>query len=89
MEPLIVPTGGSFSNQEKALWPCLRVSPSPKSPILIDGKIDNNHSMDGGGGLCFVGDQPMVIGLGLLGGGQKEMTREGVDGYWLRVPAWG
>ena len=32
--------------------------------------------------------QTMLIGLGLLGGGQREMTREGVDGYWLRVPAW-
>ncbi len=31
--------------------------------------------------------QTMLIGLGLLGGGQTEEARQGTRGYWLRAPA--
>ena len=31
--------------------------------------------------------QTLLIGLGLLGGGQRENDRAGLDGYWRHVPA--
>ncbi len=31
--------------------------------------------------------QTMLIGLGLLGGGQRESTKDGVRGYWTQVSA--